>query len=306
MKVIVAIPSMEKNTYFDKKMRSLFSSVEYLSSRPSGDDIQQILSRCDAFVIGAKEKISESVVNNANSLPSIIGTLSIGLDHLAVEELEKRDVTIINSPTANITSVAEHIILCALALSKKMNVAQKSVLEGSGRSGMNGMGREINGKTFGTLGYGGIGKKSAELAFALGMNVIASSRSHIEGKDGGTKFVEISELFGSADIIAINVPLTEETRGLVDSHLISLMKPSAYLINTSRQDIVSTEDLIVALEKQAISGYAIDADHIAPELANRNNVIATPHIAGMTVEADIKLDNQLADNLEFHLSKRTD
>lgn len=302
MKVIVAIPSMEKNTYFDNKMRSLFSSVEYLPSRPSGDDIPEILGRCDAFVIGAKEKISESIISNTESLPSIIGTLSIGLDHLAVEELEKRNVTIINSPTANITSVAEHIILCALALSKKLNVAQKSVLEGSGRSGMNGMGREVNGKTFGTLGYGGIGKKTAELALALGMNVIASSRSHTKGRDGGTKFVEISELFSAADIIAINIPLTEETRGLVDKQLIRLMKPSAFLINTSRQDIVSEADLIAALEEQAISGYAIDADHVDPELANKDNVIATPHIGGMTVEADTKLDNQLADNLESHLS----
>ncbi|MCI2230333.1 D-isomer specific 2-hydroxyacid dehydrogenase family protein [Polaribacter sp. MSW13] len=303
MKVKVAIKSLEQNIYFKNKSDNIFEEVVYVENRPSEEEMPDFLSNTDVVIIGAREKISKIVLEKSKSLPKIIGTLSVGLDHIDIEEIEKRGIKVINAPTANVLSVAEHVIGFALALSKNLKLSHQAVINDEGRAGVIKKPFELFNKTIGIVGLGKIGSKVAEFAKCFGMNVISTTQSKTTGSDGEINFVELKKLFTDSDIISINVPLNNETANFINKELLEYSKPNLNLINTSRSEVVNHKDILQLLVDNKISGYAEDSDHVLKELAQHPNVICSPHLAGLTNEASDRLDNELIDNIEKYFNK---
>lgn len=300
MKCIVSIKSLQNNPYFHNKAKSIFSEVVYLENRPiKPEELIPIMGQCDVLIIGAKEKILSNVVSNSPVMPKIIGTLSVGLDHLDLIGLKQKDVTVINSPTANVLSVAEHIMAVALSLTKRLVEGNISVSENKGRAGLSSMPIELNDKTLGLIGYGKISKALAKISSCFGMKIIATSQTRTSGNDKLISFTDLDSLLSKSDVISINVPLNDSTKNLINSSNIGIIKNGAILINTSREEITDFDCIYDSLlTDNGLSGFGIDADDIPTSLSKLHSVVATPHIAGLSNEASDRLDNELIDRIE--------
>jgi glycerate dehydrogenase len=161
---------------------------------------------------------------------------------------------------------------------------------------------EIQGKTLGIIGVGAIGKQVIKIARALGMEILTYSRTAKIYEDPHIKSVSLEDLLSKSDFVSIHTPLTSETKHLINKTNLSLMKPTAYLINTSRGALIKEADLITALQNKIIAGAALDVlEQEPPELDNpllfMNNVILTPHIGWKCLESRQRLIKLLAKNI---------
>jgi phosphoglycerate dehydrogenase-like enzyme len=300
MKTVVAIKSLEENPYFVQKASRIFGPIEYLPERPDRSTLELLLTQYEVLIIGAREHISGDMLHSEKLKTKVIGTLSVGTDHLDLAALAEHGVHVERCPTANVRSVAEHVITVLLALAKHIKLSDRLVAEGKSRPDLPSLPREVYGKTLGLVGFGNIGRTVAALGQALGMKITATSPSHHHGSDGYVTFYDIQNVLASSDFISVSVPLTQETSGLIDSERLGQIKEGAILINTSRAEVVVEGDICSALDSGKLSGYSGDYDHANIEMARRSNVILTPHIAGVTVESYDRLDNELIDRLEAY------
>lgn len=301
MKAIVAIKSLEQNAYFHDKASRLFSDLKYADHRPTETEMSEFLSGSDVVIIGAKEKITENVLRKVINPPSIIGTLSIGVDHLDLNFLNSLGIKIINAPSANVLSVAEHVMAFAFSLVKKLKCSDIAVQNGTGRESIS-TPIELNGKVFGLVGYGKIAKKIALFAKCFGMKVIATSQTRVSGEEDGVRFYTLQEVLSRANVISINVPLNLSTTKLINSETLKFLRKSSVIINTSRSEVVDHDAILEYLNNGILSGYAEDSDHLPRLLSSRTDVICSPHIAGLTKEASDRLDNELIDRIETYLA----
>lgn len=305
LSAVVAIESLKQNHYFAEKASQMFSSVEYLKERPNETAMPNLLENYDVVIVGAKEKISSSVLAQVQALRTkVIGTLSIGLDHLDVDELGAKGVTILNTPTANVLSVAEHNVALAFALAKRLKAGDRAIAHG-GRAQMGRLPIELRGKTAGLIGYGKIGKTTAAMLQSLGLNVIATSRSRTTGADGTVTFHTLETLLGKATVIFLALPLTPDSRRILDRDRLNLLSPDTILVNTSRSELIDNEYVKQLLESDRLFGFGADYDDDAFSMSAESNALLTPHVAGLTVEASDRIDNELIDRIqEFLASKR--
>lgn len=297
MRAVVVIKSMQENEYFDRTARQIFSEVEYLAQRPDRDTLNELLGTTDVLIIGAREKIDAEMIQGKSLRTKIIGTLSVGCDHLDTDALSQAGIAVVNCPTANVRSVAEHVIAAMFALLKELKTADAIIQRRGGRSDLPQLPIEAHSRTLGLIGYGRIGSLTGQLAHGIGMEVLATSPSKQEGGDGIARFTTLDELLASSDVISISVPLTSSTRGLIDAQRLAKTRRGCLLINTSRADVTDQAAIAVALSEGHLGGYSGDHDTAPDELLNRDNVILTPHIAGITQESNDRLDNELIDRL---------
>ncbi len=288
---------MQDNQYFAERANAIFDEVVYLDNRPNQEELGEVLTNFDVVIIGAREKITSELLANHNVRTKVIGSLSVGFDHLDLNALREVGIEVVNSPTANVRSVAEHIIAFMLCLVKKLKRGDQVVRSGGGRSDLAGLPIEINGKTLGLVGYGNIGSLVGKMAKSLGMNVIATRASRDAGRDEVAQFMSLQDLAASSDIVSLSIPLTNSTRRIVDRAFLAQMRPSAFLINTSRAGVVDENEVLAALEGGRLAGYAGDYDDANGRLLNHPSCVFTPHVAGLTVESDARLDNELIDRL---------
>ena len=275
-------------------------------SRPNEEELKELVQKYDILIIGAKEKMTPAVYDCASKL-KILGTLSIGMDHIAEEFLTSRKTKVFNCPKSNVISVAEHTFGLILALQKKVVEGNNAVIHGSGRNGINGLPHDLFGKKIGVIGAGKIATEVINLAKAFHMEVLGytfNPQRHFDLKCKGVKFVELEVLLHESDIISVHLPLSELSEGLIDMEKINLMKESAIFINTSREQIVDTTYLLEYADKNANFGVGLDVDIDGLEeiiKKQRNNVLITPHIAGISLEAIIRMDTELAESITKHL-----
>ena len=220
-------------------------------------------------------------------LISFTGHKNASIDLAAAKEL---GITVCNTGGASIPSHGADELTWGLILSLVRNLPREidSVRKGGWQLTM---GTELQGKTMGIVGLGRIGKTTAKIALAFGMNVIAWSQNLTPevAEKSGAKLVSKDELFKTADIISIHLVLSERTRRIIGAHELGLMKPTAYLVNTSRGPMVNETALVDSLSKQSIAGAALDVYDAEPLPASHPfrtlpNVIATPHIGFVTRE----------------------
>ena len=276
--------------------------------RPDKDGLIKLLNEYDILIIGIEDKFTKDMLPTITK-KKIIATLSIGLDHLDKEFLENDKIKIINCQTSNVVSVAEHIFSLILALKKRIIEANDISLKGENRKKLSMKGNDITGSILGVIGAGKISHEVIRISKVFNMKIICNTlnpNKHEDLKKQGIKFVSLDEVLSNADIITINIPLNEENKNLISKDKIKLMKKTATFINTSRGELVDMSELIkYADENKTFNvGLDIDAENYKDILSiKRNNVIVTPHIAGVTKEAVGRMDVEVANRLEKYINE---
>lgn len=260
-----------------------------------GDDLKRAIADAEMVLIN-KTKYDEELFNASKKL-RYIGIFATGYNNVDLAQANKRNVTVCNVPSYSTQSVAQLTFSFILELASNLSKYNQSThvgkwIESRTFSYFPYKFSEIHGKTLGIFGLGEIGTQVAKIANAFGMNVIAYTRT--KKTVGGVTLVEKDDLFKLSDFLTIHCPLTAKTENLINEQTLSLMKPTAFLINTSRGGVIDESALKTALENKQIAGAALDVltkepmDKNCP-LFNLENCIITPHIAWTTVEARTRL-----------------
>ena len=277
---------------------------------PSKEELQELLRIYDILIIGVKEKITKDMISNIKSR-KIIGTLSIGLNHIEKECFESDYVDIVNCPTANVTSVAEHIFALILDLSKRIQEANDLVIEGKGdKRFLRSKPSDICGKTIGLIGAGNISSKVVDIANIFQMPILcytAHPGNHEDLIKKGVKFVSLDEVLQCSDIVNVSVPLTEQTKNLISREKVDLLKENAIFINTSRGEVTDVQALVELADRNPnfYLGLDIDIEQNEELLSRkRSNIITTPHIADCTDEAIQRTYIECAENIVKVLERR--
>ncbi len=277
--------------------------------RPNKEKLQELLKDYDILIIGVKEKLTEDMLCKITT-KKIIATLSIGLDHIDKSFFESELITVINCNTSNVISVAEHIFALILGLNKKIIEANNIAINGGNKTNLSSRSNDISNSTIGIIGAGKISREVIKIAKVFNMRILCNTlnpKKHQDLLKQGVEFLSLEELLRSSDIITVNIPLNEESKNLISKNKIRLMKKTATFINTSRAEIVDMEELIkYADENERFKvGLDIDAENYK-ELFNikRNNIIVTPHIAGVTKEAIERMDVELTNNIKEYLNSK--
>lgn len=270
---------------------------------PSKKELKDLLRIYDILIIGVKEKITKDMIEDIKR-HKIIGTLSIGLDHIDKECIESNFIDVVNCPTANVESVAEHILALILDLSKRIQEANDLVIDGKGdKKFLTSKPSDIRGKTIGLIGAGNISSKVVDIARIFQMSILcytAHPNNHRDLTQKGVNFVELDELLQNSDIVNVSVPLTEQTKNLISREKVALLKENAIFINTSRDEVTDVQALVEFADRNSnfYLGLDIDTEQYSELLSQRrNNIIVTPHIAGCTDEAVQRTYIECAENI---------
>lgn len=228
----------------------------------------------------------------------VIGRHGVGVDNIDVKAATKKGIVVVNTPDANATSVAEHTICAIGALAKRMVSYDKAMRAGNWEIRNTYQAVDLEGKTLGLVGIGRIGSQVARrAAAAYEMRVIAYDPYVTAEKAremGITLYAQVEDIFRLSDVVSLHTPLTPETRGLVDFTKLRMMKPTAFLVNFSRGEVVDEKALYAALKTGVIAGAALDVYDPEPPLPENpllslDNVIISPHSAALTKECVIRM-----------------
>ena len=276
--------------------------------RPNKEELLKLLNDYDILIIGVKERLTEDMLKAINN-KKIIATLSIGVDHIDNSFFESNLIKVINCQTSNVISVAEHIFSLILSLKKRIIEANDIAMKGGTKKELSARSNDISNSTIGIIGAGKISREVIKIANVFNMKIYCNTLNPEKHKDlleQGVEFLSLDELLSNSDIITVNIPLTEKNRNLISKDKIRLMKKTATFINTSRAEIVDMNELIrYANENVTFNvGLDIDAENYKEILnTKRNNVIVTPHIAGVTKEAIKRMDVELANSIREYLGE---
>lgn len=278
------------------------------AERPNKEELSKLLNDYDILIIGVKEKLTEDMLAKVDK-KKIIATLSIGVDHIDKSFFESDLIKIINCQKSNVISVAEHIFALILGLKKRIIEANDIAIKGGNKTQLSSRSNDISNSTIGIIGAGKISREVIKIAKVFNMKIYCNTLNPEKHQDllkQDVEFIDLDTLLTNSDIITVNIPLNEENKNLISKDKISLMKKSATFINTSRTEIVDMDELIkYADENKTFNvGLDIDAENYKELLeTKRNNVIVTPHIAGVTKEAIKRMDVELANNIKKYLEE---
>ena len=270
------------------------AGVELLRERFDVDvdcdsDLAEVIGDYDGIVVRSATKLTADLIERAQRL-KVIGRAGVGVDNVDVEAATRRGIVVANAPESTVISAAEHTIGLLLALSRNIPQAYAALKAGRWERSRYG-GIELADKTLGVLGFGRIGQQVARRALALGMRVVAYDPflARDRFRDLGVERAEtLEELLGAAEFVTLHVPLTEETRGLVGPATLAQMRDGVRLVNTARGELVDEAALADALRSGKVAAAALDVFSEEPysgPLLGLDNVVATPHLAASTEEA---------------------
>ena len=270
------------------------------------EDLAEVLQGARSLVVRNRTLVTSELIGRCPDLKAI-ARAGVGLDNIDVSAADQHGVVVIAPLGSNAVSVAEHSVAMALALFRHILPLDRGTRSGGWDRRP---GRELAGKVWGLLGAGATGRACARLARAFGMQVVAFdpyiSPDHQELRDLGIELTDLVDVARRADVLSCHLPATEETVGLVGTDLIERMKPSAVLVSVGRGEVVDEGALAVALTEQRLAGAALDVRAEEPPimgiLETLDNVILTPHTAGITSESQGRILEILADELRAVLS----
>jgi len=240
-----------------------------------------------------------------------IANFAVGIDNIDVFAATKKKILVTNTPGVLTDATADLTFALILAISRKIVESDKYLREGrwKGWDPLLLLGGDFVGKTLGIIGFGRIGKAVAQRAQGFNMNIIYTSRSKYPEKESkGVRFVSLEELLKTSDYVTIHAPHNEETHHLISEKEFGMMKPTAYLINTSRGKLIDEIQLIKVLKEKKIAGAALDVFYdepkINPDLIDLDNVELTPHLGSASLETRTKMAIIAAENLVDALKGR--
>jgi D-3-phosphoglycerate dehydrogenase len=252
-------------------------------------DLAETIGRYDAIVIRSATRLDAGLIERAERL-KVIGRAGVGVDNVDVTAATRRGIVVANAPESTVISAAEHTIGLLLALSRNIPQAYAALKQGRWERSRYG-GIELEGKTLGVLGFGRIGQQVARRAIGLGMRVVAHDPfvARERFRELGVERAEEREgVLGAADFLTLHLPLTPETRRSIDAAAFERMRDGVRLVNAARGDLVDDAALQAALESGKVAGAALDVFTREPysgPLLELDNVVATPHLAASTEEA---------------------
>jgi D-3-phosphoglycerate dehydrogenase len=219
-----------------------------------------------------------------------------GLDMIPVDAATKAGVLVANVPGVNASAVAEHVIMVSLSLLRRFRLVDRDLRRQGWQHGRAhaDLAHELSGRVMGIVGMGHVGRAVHRIAFhGFGLEVVAATRSPASLPDG-SRAADLDSLLALADVVVLCCPLTPETRGLISRERIARMKPGAVLVNVSRGPVVNEAALVEALQEGRIAGAALDVFETQPLSADHplftlDNVILTPHLAGITEESMLRM-----------------
>lgn len=260
----------------------------------SRDELAEAMADCDVLVPTVSDRIDADLLKGAPDRLKMIANFGAGVDHIDLAAAQARRITVTNTPGVFTEDTADMTLALILSVPRRLNEGEKLVRSGAWNgwrpSGM--LGHRVGGKTLGIIGFGRIGEAVARRAHAFGLNILYNKRRRLppmlEEELGVTYEPDLDRLVARSDIVSLHAPLTEETRGLIDAGRLSAMKPNAYLINTSRGELVDENALIEALETGRIGGAGLDVYTHEPAVDGRllalDNVVLLPHLGSATFE----------------------
>jgi (S)-sulfolactate dehydrogenase len=275
------------------------------------DALGRALAGAQGWIVRNRTQVRDGVLANAGAL-RVVGRLGVGLDNIDVDECRRRGIEVIAATGANAESVAEYVITAALVLLRGAYFSTKAVAAGTWPRQTLSQGREASGKVVGIVGFGSIGQLTARKCQALGMRVLAHDAMIPSGspvwRQERCEHRTLEALLGESDVVSLHVPLTHETRGLIDARRLALMKPGAVLVNTARGGIVDEAALAACLHEGRLGGAALDVFEEEPlaagsPLAGAPRLILTPHVAGVTQEANERVSALIAHRVAEVLSR---
>ena len=295
-KILFTLPTAEAG-------RSLLAPVADLIIAPDTTfaTINRLVGDVDALVV--RSQLPPDLLDRPHRLRGIVrhGT---GLDLIPVDSATAHAVPVANVPDANAQTVAEYCIGGFLQLARQMHVMDREMRE----LGWNQARRhadvavELHGRTLGIVGVGSIGRRVAEIgARGFGMRVLGHQR-RLDAIPDTVRPVDLDTLCRESDLISLNCPLTPQTRGLIDERRLRLMKPTAMIVNAARGPVIQEGALVRALTEHWIAGAVIDVFDVQPlprehPLLTLPNVVLTPHVAGLTVEASARVSRIAAEQV---------
>jgi phosphoglycerate dehydrogenase-like enzyme len=288
-----------------KKRLSKIGSFSYYKSRCTYDEFMSVSKDADIIIVD-KTFFNESIEKLKCRMIAIEAT---GIDAVDTKRCRKSGITVTNVPGYSSYSVSEHVFMFIMEFAKKFMFQDKIIRQGLWKSTLPETMplTELKGKTIGIIGYGNIGKRTAKIAKGFDMKILVSTTS--KHNDKSISFVSLDELLKRSDFVSIHVPLNDSTRDMITKKEISMMKRTAYLINTARGPIVNEKDLIAALKNKTIAGAALDAFDVEPLPSDHpffklDNVLLTPHTAFCTKEAIERLGFLCIENIENFLNNK--
>ena len=262
------------------------------------EELTEIIKDYDGLIVRNKTQVSKQILSNAKNL-KFIGRLGVGLDNIDTEFCKTKNILVQPATGMNADSVAEYVVSSSMSLIKKIPILHNGTIKGNWpRTTIKSA--EINGKCIGVVGFGTIGRKVANYSLKNGLNVLAYDPyiKELGDNEKDYRLSSLEDIFQNADIVSLHLPLTEETKNLINKSSFSKMQKQPIIINTSRGSVVNENDLIEAYNQNLISGFALDVfenepitndlyEKIKPDM----NCILTPHISGVTTESNIRVSN---------------
>src|SRR5215831_10413957 len=299
MKIIVADKISERGL-------ALLRQTGWDVLSPSAAELPNVIGDADGLVIRSATKVTAELLEKAKSL-RVIGRAGVGVDNVDVEAATRRGVLVMNTPGGNAISVAEHTLALMLSLARSVPQANASTQSGKWEKSAF-SGTELRGKTLGLVGLGRVGMEVAKRAYALGMRILAHDPyvSPAAAREVEVELLPLDGLLKRADVVSLHTSLSPATENLINAAAIAQMKKGAWIINCARGELIEEIALAEALKSGHLAGAGLDTFAQEPPkgspLIGLPNVIATPHIAGSTREAQEEVGTAIAQQVKDYLS----
>jgi (S)-sulfolactate dehydrogenase len=265
-------------------------------------DLLRTVAQADALIVRNRTRVDSEVLAAGPKLKAV-GRLGVGLDNIDVSACRARGIHVLPATGANARAVAEYVVAAVLILTRRVYQDSAQVAAGAWPRAALSNGREVNARTLGIVGFGGIGRLTARLARGLDMRVVAYDPMLADDdavwQESGVAPADLASLLAQSDAVSLHIPLTDGTRNLFDATRIDAMKEGAVLVNTARGGIVDEAAVAHALRAGKLGGAALDVfgDEPLPAgspLADAPNLILTPHVAGLSEEANTRVSDMVA------------
>ena len=305
MKIIICDPISPKGIAL-LQQRPEFEVI-VLPKRLPEAELLPIVADATALVVRSETKVTKNVIQAAKKL-RVVGRAGVGVDNVDIEASTQNGVVVMNTPGGNTVTTAELTFTMLLSLARKVPQAHATMVGGKWDRKLF-QGVELQGKTLGVLGMGRIGTEVAKRAKAFGMHVIAYDPYLTEdrAKAIGAEFAaDLDAVYRAADFITVHMPVTKETREMLNATAFAKMKPGVKIVNCARGEIISETDLIAALDSNKVAGAALDVFAVEPLPADHPyrkhpNLILTPHLGASTEEAQEKCGIEVAEVIAGYL-----
>ena len=304
MKVLVCDPISQTGIEHLQQQDGLETIV--LDRCHSEEELLPIVKDVSAMAVRSETKVTKAILEAAPEM-RIVGRAGVGVDNIDIEAATQNGVIVMNTPGGNTTATCELTFSMMMALARNIPQAHGSMAIGEwNRKAFKGV--ELYGKTLGVLGMGRIGGEVARRAVAFGMRVMAYDPyiTPSRAKASQVELASLEDIYTAADFITVHMPMTDETRGMLNKDTFATMKPSVRLLNCARGGIINETDLCEALKEGTIAGAALDVYESEPlakdsPLRGCPNLILTPHLGASTVEAQDNVGLEVAQGISDYL-----